>query len=515
MSAYVVTEEFAHRLSHVDNICRSVNGFPLNPPVSPVVTPAYCNKRLFYISAEDNQELIICALPQSISCVSSQESVRLPGPCVALHSYRHILYCICPPVLVRVDPLSVNSMTSFMIPSGPPMSDIRGVGAGLVLCNADGSHLLLFMFDICRFQQINLDPIEFPPPLRLSSGLSLLIRCGDGSKIATVSKATHSLVDAVGAAPPLDWDGIPFGDSYLRWSPDSHTIECLTKRSGVSGTECNVALPLPLATFAHLVEVPLLDPIEECVVCYCELDDEPSITLSCGHAFHVECLTQCLSRAEDCIRKGEHITFGMAKCPAGCGELVRHPLAPQSDVTSCRMEQMRSDALSRAKREVTEASEESIKDKARSKTMDDYLYYLCDKCKVPFFGGEKICVRMSGSEPKKDPSELLCGLCDPYLCSIHHTMSTDRQCSMLASPSEITLRKCRFCCNPATGCSFGCYYYCDKCDELWEGSLPQPTPCDPLVCPLGGRHGDRDVGLGCIVCDTEMLAWDRIQLRRG
>jgi len=165
------------------------------------------------------------------------------------------------------------------------------------------------------------------------------------------------------------------------------------------------------------------DQDDTCIICWCEtLIEAPSVMLECGHVVHYHCARKMLELRWN----GPRITFGFAGCPT-CRRRMAHPLL--EDLTKpinelC--EKVRAKALIRIDFMGLENAEELQPggrfhgDKA-GYAMDRLAYYLCYKCKEPYFGGERAC---AAEAPEAfDPEELVCGGCSgievAQVCSKH------------------------------------------------------------------------------------------------
>ncbi|ORC84619.1 excreted/secreted protein 66 [Trypanosoma theileri] len=226
----------------------------------------------------------------------------------------------------------------------------------------------------------------------------------------------------------------------------------------------------------QLLSVPLSQPEDCCSICLDDFENDAGVTLDCGHRFHKDCVAEFSSRANSFEQKGEHVVFTYAVCPRGCGFHIRHTAAPLSAYMGTLWRAIHYDSKYKLR-------------EMPSKTVEDLLYYICHRCKKPFFGGEKWCFRSMSGEPPKKPTELLCSDCnDDFICPQHK--------------HNFVLYKCRYCCNPATHMSFGNRYLCDRCNSRWENTEPEIIPCPgPDKCPLLGSHEcDGSYPLGCMLC---------------
>ena len=89
--------------------------------------------------------------------------------------------------------------------------------------------------------------------------------------------------------------------------------ECGHKCAGVKDEdECLPCLePECVDPAASAFDFP--SPDELCNICYtCELREEPSVKLGCGHFFHANCLVELLKHKWATLR----ITFAFMSCPS-------------------------------------------------------------------------------------------------------------------------------------------------------------------------------------------------------
>ena len=334
---------------------------------------------------------------------------------------------------------------------GPPTM-MASAGASLML--ASSSHMWRFDFETLDLESIWI-PHELNGPIQLT-------------QFATI-ELCHS-----GATYVLKGSQIVPGSNEIKFDPDSK-IFFLPDGSSISD--------ISVKGMTFVSPVPEQEVPTECMICMCELTDEPSVTLYCGHAFHVDCIRECLKKSEEYCSTGDHIAFQCAKCPGGCSKIVSHPIAPASDAV-----------LRRKARVAQLAKVELAHDSGKSE--EDLLFYVCFRCKDPFFGGLRHCPRMMGREPSKHPDELICESCASDFSCEHHGRAD-------------VVYKCRLCCNPAVHRSFGCYYLCDRCDGRWASSVPASISCVAEQCPIGGNHSEGSFALGCGVCGVS-VDWSKV-----
>eukprot|EP00744_Colponema_vietnamica_P012621 GILI01017711.1.p1 GENE.GILI01017711.1~~GILI01017711.1.p1 ORF type:complete len:433 (-),score=20.60 GILI01017711.1:40-1338(-) len=333
-------------------------------------------------------------------------------------------------------------------------------------------------------------PIDAPATKMASTGTSLLV--GDEATIWVFDFETLSLTTIAAPFLPKDFTLSSFGTLmasgntfiYRNGSliPGNHDSTWNSERKEIQSPDGSL-VSVQLDAISSLSPVADLDVPTECMVCMCELEDDPSVTLYCGHAFHTDCIRECLKRSEDYCNTGDHIAFQSAKCPGGCGRIVTHSVSTASASVISRKLQV--EALTRRELRFEDGKSE-----------DDLLFYVCSRCTKPFYGGLRHCPRMMGKEPPKDPKELVCEAC-----------ATDFSCTYHGRDS--VLYKCRFCCNPAAHRCFGSYYVCNRCDTRWTSAVPDIIVCNPATCPLGGDHPGHTYAIGCGLCDNP-VDWSKV-----
>ena len=135
--------------------------------------------------------------------------------------------------------------------------------------------------------------------------------------------------------------------------------------------------------------------------------------------------------------------------------------------------------------------------------MDRLSYYMCFKCKVPYFGGLKSCENVQEGKGDFKPEELVCGKCSSVSvgagiknCKLHGT--------------EFIEFKCRFCCSVAQWFCWGTTHFCDSChDKQNKGDYVSrkkkselPKCPGPTRCSLKCKHPENgdEFALGCSIC---------------
>lgn len=167
-----------------------------------------------------------------------------------------------------------------------------------------------------------------------------------------------------------------------------------------------------------------IDGSEFCLICYSEeLTEAPAIRLKCGHVFHYKCVLSQLEKRWT----GSRITFGFMLCPA-CKREMSHPaLEKELKLIYPIKEVVEAKALKRLKDLGLDKSDDVTKKgneyygRPLDYAMHKFCYYLCYKCKEPYYGGDRACENNEDGE--YDPTELLCVKCNPFhaesTCRIH------------------------------------------------------------------------------------------------
>lgn len=232
-----------------------------------------------------------------------------------------------------------------------------------------------------------------------------------------------------------------------------------------------------------------------CTICMVDtLRNAPSIQLKCGHVFHFDCAKKKLKEGFP----GPEISFGFLKCPQ-CSEymdhaslegILRKPLELLSLVKEKSLKRLKIEKLK------TSMKQQDLEAYALSK----YQYYLCCKCHIPYYGGNRDCganIRGDGARNAYNPLELVCGGCSA-------AVGADMTCKK-GHGSKYIEYKCRYCCSVATFFCFGKTHFCNNCHLTRPDGNPKYVPplCKgPRQCPLKVGHAPNgeECCLGCSMC---------------
>jgi len=245
---------------------------------------------------------------------------------------------------------------------------------------------------------------------------------------------------------------------------------------------------------------------EFCSICWTEgWSAAPCVQLKCRHVVHYHCLMQKLEKRWPAAR----IVFRYLSC-GECNQPIKNDMLKMTlrphEKLKAKVERM---ALAQLKREgfdedkrLQEKGGKYYNNKALF-AMDRLAYYICFKCKKPYYGGMRKCDAQDIDKWNKE--HLVCGGCrmgtNKKSCKIHGT--------------EFIVFKCKFCCSRGSWFCWGNTHFCDKCHKRQEGGdylnrkpmsahpkCPGIESGNPLDCPLKIKHPPNGTNfcLGCNVC---------------
>jgi len=247
------------------------------------------------------------------------------------------------------------------------------------------------------------------------------------------------------------------------------------------------------------------DVDDMCMICWTEgLSEAPSIQLECGHVFHHGCTKTLLESRWT----GSRITFGFAQCPI-CKSSIKHQsLKPLTD----EIDHIRNEIIRKGKLRIDYHNMNNdpllksggrYQDRVEDFIMEQFAYYLCFKCKQPYFGGTNQCAAGVAQPNNFNPEELICGACSAGDCA--------NVCNKHGK--DYLEFKCRYCCSVAIWFCFGTTHFCEQChNRNHELSNKKDHPKCPVApggyemagdeCPLHVDHPEtgKEFALGCGIC---------------
>ena len=240
-------------------------------------------------------------------------------------------------------------------------------------------------------------------------------------------------------------------------------------------------------------------PCAECdynaLCCYCgdPLSTKPSIEFKCGHFSHVECVEGHL---KTCSLQKKIV---LPKCAyPGCNEFPSHPLI-DARITPYVEIARKIDVMIRHHMEI-----EKTADDPHVKNPDDadyyqqplkyarttFLFFMCDKCHEPYYGGHKEC----GLEEAPEGQQYICNKCGKIGLE---------QCPKHGM--EGMIYKCFFCCNIAVWFCWGTTHFCDACHNRHVQAMKGPWPKCNGKCQFAPHppNGQKQKFGMCAICQSE------------
>jgi E3 ubiquitin-protein ligase MYCBP2 len=129
----------------------------------------------------------------------------------------------------------------------------------------------------------------------------------------------------------------------------------------------------------------------------------------CGHVFHFQCVLNVLKKRWP----GPRVTFNFCLCPS-CKKWMNHPaIVPEMQKILDLKQEIEKRAVKRLIAEGLDKSEElkpegKFHKNPEAFAVDKLNYYMCFKCKVPYFAGLRMC---DDGNMEYDETELICGSC--------------------------------------------------------------------------------------------------------
>ncbi|KAM9960087.1 hypothetical protein ACTFIW_009212 [Dictyostelium discoideum] len=233
-----------------------------------------------------------------------------------------------------------------------------------------------------------------------------------------------------------------------------------------------------------------------CNICWTDsLSSEPCIQLECGHIFHKKCCSSVLKKRWTSSR----ISFGFVKC-ALCSQNMQHPcldkyLTPINELYGfIKVKALNRLSLFGVEKDVD--FDDPLSKWYNNKegyVMDRFSYFMCFKCKKPYFGGEKVCAiadenRIAGEHK---PEELVCGGC---------SSSGNENCKIHGK--EFIEYKCKYCCRISAFFCWGNSHFCVECHRNVNHVAQIPkTQLPQCKCEGSEKHiSGEEFCYGCSMC---------------
>ena len=250
-----------------------------------------------------------------------------------------------------------------------------------------------------------------------------------------------------------------------------------------------------------------------CSICYSEgLGNSPIAVLSCGHYVHYLCIKKRLEKKW----LGPKITFKHCLCPTcnkwfDCNSLddiqkmINENKNLYEKIKQMSMKRLKIEGLDKDAR-LTDPNSLWY-GKEVEFALERLSYFLCHKCKKPYFAGKKECRMgpgMDNDEPYENfnPEDLICGSCSIFPAAAGTTICPKHG-------KDFIEYKCKFCCKVASWFCWGTTHFCDDCHKRQcNGDYVSKYPksklpiCNKSLCEVGGNHppNGEEYALGCSAC---------------
>lgn len=216
-----------------------------------------------------------------------------------------------------------------------------------------------------------------------------------------------------------------------------------------------------------------VDTATDCAICLSPLADAETLTLTCGHVWHVHCVKAQLRHAAP--SPSRRLLLSGARC-AKCGVFCDHPALADAARASAAL-RAAVDALVAAQAAVDNLAAHPAAAPGARFAGDPlalgralYAFFLCAVCGKPYFGGTVACA--DAADDVLPPGDRMCPACSP---------ATSVVCAHSAH-TAFHVWKCRYCCRSAEFVCYGTTHFCRRCHE--RNSAPaRHGPLSPVECP--------------------------------
>lgn len=249
---------------------------------------------------------------------------------------------------------------------------------------------------------------------------------------------------------------------------------------------------------------------EYCGICYTEgLESAPCVELDCGHIIHHHCIVSQIEKkwiGPEINLKFIHCSFCNQELSTSNNKDIESILKPYKDLRDKMIlmtkERVKFEGLDKDKRVLD--PNDKYYNKPLEYGIDKILYYLCYKCKKPYFAGLKECGAQNDRE--HDPKDLICGSCGAL-----DGVAGVSDCSKHGK--EYIEYKCKFCCEISSWFCWGTTHFCESCHvRQCKHDYVTKIPKDKLPkcngesqCKLKIKHppNGEEFALGCSICRND------------
>ena len=239
-------------------------------------------------------------------------------------------------------------------------------------------------------------------------------------------------------------------------------------------------------------------PCGECeyLVCaFCGEDPHfyPSILLKCGHVSHLKCVETVFSLSSN---KGL-IKLPLCKYP-GCNKIPESPYIQKdvkdfislSDMIEVLLKKLIQTENVINDPRVLNPEDNDYYQQPLKLAKDTFLFFRCEKCNKPYFGGKKEC-------DDQRPADVG----GPYVCQ---GCSIPGSQTCVKHGNDNMVFKCFFCCNPAQWHCFGTTHFCEPCHRDPGKAQAGPHPVCDGKCDFAPHppNGTKQYFGKCRLCES-------------
>lgn len=240
---------------------------------------------------------------------------------------------------------------------------------------------------------------------------------------------------------------------------------------------------------------------ENCSSCDLPSNESPSVLLKCGHPWHKNCL---ISYYQSFKTKGR---VHVPRCNHNriCQCIPYHKIVKDAakkwmkidkKIEKITLSKMKDEDIENEIIHVQNPNDKDYYQNPLKFAHDFFVFYFCDNCHQPFYGGHKDCEIDNMEEEVNDRN-------DGYRCLRCQREILNVDCKIHGHDSMVF--KCFFCCNVATHFCWGKVYFCDECHKNPYKAQKPPYPICDGKCQFAphAENGKRIITGYCMQCEIE------------
>lgn len=247
-----------------------------------------------------------------------------------------------------------------------------------------------------------------------------------------------------------------------------------------------------------------------CNICFTEgLGAAPCVRFDCGHIYHYHCIKSTIEKKWI----GPEINLKFCKCSlcqqwlsSSNNNEVNNMIKPYKDLEEKLIkmteQRLKLEGLDKDKR-LNDPNDKYYK-KPLEYGLAKIQYYMCFKCKKPYFAGLKEC----GAQNDRDhnPSDLICGACGS-LDGVEGVSECKKH------GKDFIEYKCKFCCEISSWFCWGTTHFCESCHakqcrheyvtKIPKDKLPKCLGAESCKLKIKHPPNGEEFALGCSLCRND------------